>query len=45
MRGQLQVIEAKAERIRAMRKYLRAKIAWMEGGERGAEPIFSRSRG
>jgi len=45
MREQLKAVDLKAERIRAMRKYLRAKIAWMEGGERGAEPIFSRSRG
>lgn len=40
MRGQLQAVEAKAERIDAMRQYLRAKIAWLEGGERGAEPPF-----
>lgn len=45
MRGQLEAVDLKAERIRAMRKYLRAKIAWLEGGERGAEPVFSRSRG
>jgi len=45
MREQLEAVDLKAERIRAMRKYLRAKIAWMEGGERGVEPIFSRSRG
>lgn len=23
-----------------MRQYLRAKIAWLEAGERGAEPAF-----
>jgi MerR family copper efflux transcriptional regulator len=45
MREQLEAVDLKADRIRAMRKYLRAKIAWMEGGEHGAEPIFSRSRG
>jgi len=45
MRGQLEAVDLKAERIRAMRKYLRAKIAWLEGGERGAEPVFCRVRG
>ena len=43
MQGQLQVIEEKATRIRAMKKYLRAKIAWLEDGERGAEPVFGGS--
>ena len=42
MRGQLEAVDLKAERIRAMRKYLRAKIAWLEGGERGTEPVFCR---
>ncbi|WP_458072096.1 MerR family transcriptional regulator [Rhodanobacter sp. BL-MT-08] len=45
MRAQLEAVELKAERIRAMKKYLRAKIAWLEGGERGAEPVFCRVRG
>lgn len=40
MRGQLQAIEQKAARIRMMKKYLHAKIAWLEGGECGAEPAF-----
>lgn len=40
MRNQLAAVEAQAERIRVMRKYLHAKIAWLEGGERGAEPAF-----
>jgi MerR family copper efflux transcriptional regulator len=40
MRNQLEAVAAQAERIRVMRKYLRAKIAWLEGGERGAEPAF-----
>jgi len=43
MRGQLEAVDMKAERIRALRKYLRAKIAWMEGGEHGAEPLFYRA--
>jgi len=44
MRAQLEAVDAQAERIRAMRKYLRAKIVWLEGGERGNEPMFARSR-
>lgn len=40
MRSQLQVVEEQAARIRTMRQYLHAKIAWLEGGERGAEPGF-----
>lgn len=40
MRSQLQVVEEQAARIRAMQHYLHAKIAWLEGGERGAEPGF-----
>ena len=44
MRDQLEAVDMKAERIRAMRKYLRAKIAWLDGGERGAEPLFCPAR-
>ena len=44
LRGQLQAVDVQAHRIRAMRKYLRAKIAWLEGGERGVEPAFSHSQ-
>jgi DNA-binding transcriptional MerR regulator len=40
MRRQLAMIEAQAERIGAMRDYVRAKIAWMEAGEAGDEPAF-----
>lgn len=40
MRSQSQVVEAQAGRIRTMQRYLRAKIAWLEGDERGAEPGF-----
>lgn len=42
LRSQLQAIDAQAEGIRVMRTYLRAKIAWLEGGERGPEPAFCR---
>jgi DNA-binding transcriptional MerR regulator len=40
MRRQLAMIEAQAERLGAMRDYVRAKIAWMEAGEAGDEPAF-----
>jgi DNA-binding transcriptional MerR regulator len=40
MRQQLEMIEAQAARIGAMRSYVRAKIAWMEAGEAGDEPAF-----
>ena len=40
MRSQLHAVEIQAERIRVMRKYLRAKVAWLESGEQGAEPAF-----
>ncbi|TAL87339.1 MAG: MerR family transcriptional regulator [Rhodanobacter sp.] len=43
MRDQLQAVEEKAGRIRTMKKYLRAKVAWLEAGERGAEPVFGGS--
>ncbi|MEO6800211.1 MAG: hypothetical protein ABI178_09760 [Rhodanobacter sp.] len=28
-----------------MKKYLRARIAWLEAGERGPEPVFGGSGG
>ncbi|MFA6231971.1 MAG: MerR family transcriptional regulator [Rhodanobacter sp.] len=40
MRSQLQAVDLQAERIRVMRKYLRAKVAWLEAGEQGTEPAF-----
>ncbi|WP_158884104.1 MerR family transcriptional regulator [Rhodanobacter sp. L36] len=44
MRSQLEAFDIQAERMRAMRKYLRAKVAWLEGGERGVEPAFRGAR-
>ena len=44
MRSQLQAVDTQAEHIGAMRKYLRAKIAWLEKGEVGAEAAFCRTR-
>lgn len=40
MRQQLHAVEAQAAHVEAMRGYLRAKVAWLEGGEKGAEPAF-----
>lgn len=40
MRKQLQAVDAQAARVETMRAYLRAKIAWLEAGERGEEPAF-----
>jgi len=44
MRTQLAMVEAQATRIAAMRKHIRAKIAWLEGGEQGDEPVFALCR-
>lgn len=41
MRGQLEKFEAKAQQIAAVSAYVRAKIAWMEAGEKGAAPRFN----
>lgn len=40
MRAQLVRLEEKADQLGAMVGYVRAKIAWLEGGERGPEPGF-----
>jgi len=40
MRTQLDRLDAKAAQIGAVRDYVRAKIAWMEKGEKGPEPRF-----
>ncbi len=34
----LAILDEKAERIDGMRTYLKTKIAWLKGGERGPEP-------
>ncbi len=41
MQGQLDQLDAKAEQINAVRKFFRAKIAWLEKGEKGPEPRFN----
>lgn len=40
MRGQLAMLDAQAIRLQAMRDHVRAKIAWMENGERGVAPAY-----
>jgi len=41
LRGQLVRLEEKAAHISAMMSYIRAKLAWVQGGERGPEPNFT----
>jgi MerR family transcriptional regulator, copper efflux regulator len=38
LKDRLQELDEKAARIDGMRRYLRAKIAWLKGGEKGPEP-------
>ncbi len=45
MAVQLGLLEAKAADLAAMAGYLRAKIAWLEGGECGPEPEFPAAPG
>lgn len=40
MRMQRDRLEEKAGQLEAMLGYVRAKIAWLEGGEQGPEPAF-----
>jgi DNA-binding transcriptional MerR regulator len=40
MAEQLARLEAKATELQAMAGYLRAKLAWLNGGEQGPEPEF-----
>lgn len=40
LRGRLDVLDEKAEQIADLRRYLTAKIAWIEGGDRGPEPAL-----
>jgi MerR family copper efflux transcriptional regulator len=41
MSDQLARLEQKAAELDAMAGYLRAKLAWLEGGEQGPEPDFT----
>jgi hypothetical protein len=38
--GQLARLDSKAAELAAMKGYLRAKIAWLGGGEKGPAPDF-----
>ncbi|MDR6291790.1 MULTISPECIES: MerR family transcriptional regulator [Inquilinus] len=40
MSAQLARLERKAAALEAVTGYLRAKVAWLEGGEQGPEPDF-----
>ena len=40
MREQLAMLDAQAARLQAMRRYVRAKIAWIENGEPGRAPVY-----
>lgn len=41
MAEQLGRVERKAAELEAMAGYLRAKLAWLDGGEQGPEPVFA----
>lgn len=41
MKDQLDRLEAKSLELDRLKTYVRAKIAWQEGGEHGAEPQLS----
>lgn len=41
MRKQLAMLDAQAARLRAMRRHVRAKIAWIENGEHGCPPSYA----
>jgi DNA-binding transcriptional MerR regulator len=45
MRMQLGRLEEKAAQIDAMVSYTRAKVAWLENGQQGAEPTFGEYEG
>ncbi len=40
MRMQLERLEEKATQLNAMVDYTRAKVRWLETGQKGAEPVF-----
>ncbi len=42
MSQQLERLDAKASELQAMGNYLRAKIKWLKGGEKGPEPDFGK---
>jgi MerR family transcriptional regulator, copper efflux regulator len=40
MQGQLALVQEKAAQLDRLQHYFHAKIAWIEGGECGEEPLF-----
>ena len=44
MRAQLARLEIKSSELKKLKRYVRAKIAWLEGGEAGPEPQLARSK-
>ena len=42
MSQQLERLETKAAELQAMGNYIRAKIKWLKGGEKGPEPDFGK---
>jgi MerR family transcriptional regulator, copper efflux regulator len=41
MKEQLARLEAKAAELERLKTYVRAKIAWQQGGEKGDEPVLA----
>jgi DNA-binding transcriptional MerR regulator len=39
LRAHLRGLDERAERLRSVRRYLTAKVRWLEGGEKGAPPV------
>jgi DNA-binding transcriptional MerR regulator len=44
MRDQLARLEAKSVELERLKTYVRAKIAWQQGGEKGDEPMLDSLR-
>jgi MerR family copper efflux transcriptional regulator len=40
MKNQLARLEAKSAELERLKTYVRAKIAWQQGGEKGDEPVL-----
>lgn len=45
MRQQLAMLDERAAQLQAMRRYVRAKIAWIENGEQGRPPVYAAAAG
>lgn len=40
MRERMELVDGQIAKLRGMRDYFRRKIAWMEAGEAGKEPVY-----